>query len=234
MQIRSVVTDRRLISQFTSRGETFHTWLAYPRSDLDRSDDDVGWVPFGTIVFSDGGTLASGIHVKRILKSTIFVLATVYFIVDAVFMTIATPLARWMARKRVFVRLRKWIGSLKPYPSLALFAVPLIFLEPVKPVAAYLVGTGQIAVGVAVLTIGEILKLIIVERLFKLCRHKLLKIPLFAWAYGHWRQGVDWLVSMKAWQAARRYILKVKLFLRNFIFQLKKSSNYRRHFAHSR
>jgi hypothetical protein len=60
--------------------------------------------------------------VKRILKSAVFVLATVYFIVDAAFLTIATPLARWMARQRVFVRLRKWIGSLGPYPSLALFA----------------------------------------------------------------------------------------------------------------
>jgi hypothetical protein len=172
--------------------------------------------------------------VKRIFKSAVFVLATVYFIVDAVFLTIATPVARWMARRRVFVRLRKWIGSLRPYPSLALFAVPLIVLEPVKPVAAYLMATGQLAAGVTVLTIGEILKLVIVERIFKLCRHKLLKIPLFAWGYGHWRQGVDWLVSMKAWQAARRWILKVRLFLRKFILQLKKSSKYRRLFAHSR
>lgn len=165
---------------------------------------------------------------KRILKSAVFVLATVYFIVDAVFLKIATPLARWMARQRVFVRLRKWSGSLRPYPSLALFAVPLIVLEPVKPVAAYLMATSQIAAGVTVLTIGEILKLVIVERLFKLCRRKLLKIPLFAWSYAHWRQGVDWLVSMKAWQAARRWILKVRLLLRKFVLQLKRSANFRR------
>jgi hypothetical protein len=156
----------------------------------------------------------------------------VYFIVDAVFLTIATPLARWMARQRVFIRLRKWIGSLRPYSSLALFAVPLIVLEPVKPVAAYLIATGQIAAGVTVLAIGEILKLVIVERLFKLCRRKLLKIPLFGWGYGHWRQGADWIVSMRAWQVARRLILKVKLLLRNFFVQLKRSSKYR--FARSR
>lgn len=171
---------------------------------------------------------------KRILKSAVFVLATMYFIVDAVFLTIATPLARWMARQRVFIRLRRWIGSLRPYSSLALFAVPIIVLEPVKPVAAYLIATGQIAAGVTVLAIGEILKLVIVERLFKLCRRKLLKIPLFAWGYGHWRQGVDWIVSMRAWQAARRWILKVRLLLRNFLIQLKRSSKYRRRFAQSR
>jgi hypothetical protein len=157
-----------------------------------------------------------------------------YFIVDAVFLTIATPLARWMARQRVFIRLRRWIGSLRPYSSLALFAVPIIVLEPVKPVAAYLMATGQFAAGVTVLTIGEILKLVIVERLFKLCRRKLLKIPLFAWSYAYWRQGVDWLVSMKAWQAARRWILKVRLLLRNFLMRANWSSRYRRRFAQSR
>src|SRR6476620_7302126 len=115
-------------------------------------------------------------------------------------------LARWMARKRVFIRLRKWIGSLRPYPSLALFAVPVIVLEPVKPLAAYLIASGQMATGMTVLAIGEILKLVIVERLFRLCRGKLLKIPMFAWGYGHWRQGVNWIVSMRAWQAARRRI----------------------------
>jgi hypothetical protein len=172
--------------------------------------------------------------VKQLLKSTVFVVATVYFIIDAIFLKIAAPLARWIARKRVFVRLRKWIGSLGPYTSLALFAVPVIALEPVKPVAAYLMATGQIAAGVTVLTIGEILKLVIVERLFKLCRRKLLKIPLFAWCYGRWRQGVDWFVSMKAWQAARRWTLKVRLFLRNLLQQLKQSSKYRRLFVHSR
>jgi hypothetical protein len=188
----------------------------------------------GSIGSAAGGTLASGIYVKRILKAAVFVLATVYFIVDAVFLTIATPLARWMARQRVFIRLRKWIGSLRPYSSLALFAVPLIVLEPVKPVAAYLIATSQIAAGITTLVVGELLKLVIVERLFKLCRRKLLKIPIFAWGYGHWRQGVDWLVSMKAWQAARRWILKVRLLLRNFLMRANWSSRYRRRFAQSR
>jgi hypothetical protein len=169
--------------------------------------------------------------VKRILKSVVFVLATVYFIVDAVFLTIATPLARWMARQKIFIRLRKWIGSLRPYSSLALFAVPLIVLEPVKPVAAYLIATGQIAAGVTVLTIGEILKLVIVERLFKLCRRKLLKIPLFAWGYGHWRQGVDWIISMRAWQAARRWSLKINDLLHKLIMRYKRSSRYKRLFV---
>jgi hypothetical protein len=175
-----------------------------------------------------------GLYVKRTLKLVVFVLAAVYFVVDAIFLTIATPLARWMARQRVFVRLRKWIGSLGPYPSLALFAVPVIVLEPVKPVAAYLIATGRIAAGVMVLIVGEILKLVIVERLFQLCRRKLLKIPMFARGYAHWRQGVDWIVSMRAWQAARRWVLLLKSVFRSLLMQFKRSFKYRRLFAQSR
>ena len=171
---------------------------------------------------------------KRILKTVVFILAAVYFMrVDAIFLTVATPLARWMARQRVFVRLRKWIGSLRPYPSLALFAVPLIVLEPVKPVATYLIATGQIATGVTVLIVGEILKLIVVERLFKLCRRKLLKISMFARGYAHWRQGVNWIVSMRAWQAARRRIRVFRSVLAGLLMQFKTPSK-RRLLAQSR
>jgi hypothetical protein len=165
--------------------------------------------------------LHSGLLVKRILRSVIFVVATVYFVVDAIFLKVAAPIARWMARKRIFIRLRKWIGSLRPYPSLALFAVPVILLEPVKPVAAYLVATGSVSAGMTILIAGEVLKLVIIERLFKLCRLKLLKIPIFAWGYGHWRYGVNLIVSMRAWQAARAGILLIKGRLQKYVMQLK-------------
>ena len=165
---------------------------------------------------------------RQFFKSAFFVLAAVYFTVDAIFLKVATPLARWIARKRIFIRARRWIGSLGPYQSLALFAIPVIILEPVKPVTAYLVSTGKFSAGISVLTIGEILKLVIVERLFKLCRYKLLKIPLFARGYGFWRQGLNWVRSMEAWQTARRWALRLKLLLRDHFRETKKSSTYRK------
>jgi hypothetical protein len=36
---------------------------------------------------------------------------------------------------RVFERARRWIVTLRSYLSLALFAVPVIIQEPVKPLA---------------------------------------------------------------------------------------------------
>ena len=140
---------------------------------------------------------------NRILKPVTYVLAAVYFLVDAVFMSVAKPISNWIARHLVLRRLRAWIRSLSPYPSLALFSVPVIVLEPVKPVAAYLAATGQMLGGALTLIIGELLKLVLVERLFSLTRDKLMKIPTFAWAYGKFRQAKVWLEATQAWQTMR-------------------------------
>jgi hypothetical protein len=143
--------------------------------------------------------------VKRILKSVIFALAATYFLVDAIFMIFARPFTNRIAEHWIFGSLRVWILSLRPYSALALFAVPLIVLEPVKPVAAYLAGTGHIAVGMIVLVMGELLKLVLVERLFSVSRNKLISIPAFVWTYGRYLQAKEWLESFEAWQTARRW-----------------------------
>ena len=154
---------------------------------------------------------------NRILKSITYVLAAIYFLVDAVFMGVARPISNWVANHLVLRRLRAWIRSLPPYPSLALFSVPVIALEPVKPVAAYLAATGQMLGGALTLIIGELLKLVLVERLFSLTRDKLMKIPTFAWAYGKFRRAKGWLEATQAWQttqslsrATRGYVAHIK------------------------
>src|SRR6516164_8470715 len=76
--------------------------------------------------------------VKRILKILTYIAAGLYLLVDAIFMTLAKPIADWIAEHVALRRLRDWIKSLPPYPSLALFSVPVIVLEPIKPIAAYL------------------------------------------------------------------------------------------------
>jgi hypothetical protein len=164
------------------------------------------------------------IHVNRIVKPFVVALAAVYFLADAIFATIAHPLARWIGDHWVLSRLRSWIRSLRPYPSLALFAVPLIILEPVKPVAAYLAATGHIELGLTVLIVGEILKLVLVERLFCLTHNKLMSIPAFAWAYGKYRLARDWLEATEAWQMVRRWSRVAKLTIRNTFTELKAAS----------
>jgi hypothetical protein len=166
-----------------------------------------------------GFGLAERRRVNRILKPVTYVLAAIYFLVDAAFIAVAKPLSNWIAKHLVLRKLRAWIRSLRPYPSLALFSVPVIILEPIKPVAAYLASTGQIVSSVLTLIVGELLKLVLVERLFSLTRDKLMKIPTFAWAYTKFRQAKSWLEATEAWRTIR----SVSKAVRNYVRQMKTS-----------
>ena len=152
-----------------------------------------------------------------------FALASVYFLVDAVFMTVARPLANRIAAHWMVGSLRAQIVSLRPYPTLALFAVPLIVLEPVKPVAAYLAATGHITTGMIILVVGEVLKLVLVERLFSVSRDKLISIPAFARTYGMLLRAKEWLESFEAWQAARRAKRLAQCVVRSYVQEVKAS-----------
>ena len=165
---------------------------------------------------------------NRILKPSIFMVAAIYFLVDAVFMTVARPISNRIAEHWIFGSLRVWIVSLRPYPTLALFAVPLIALEPIKLVAAYLAWMGHTKIGMIVLVAGEILKLVLVERLFSVGRDKLLSIPAFAWTYGKYCEAKDWLESFEAWQAARRWKLLARYAVRSYVQKVKASRKLER------
>ena len=157
---------------------------------------------------------------KRILKPVTYALAALYFLADAAFMAIAKPISDWLARHLVLRRLRAWVRSLRPYPSLALFLIPVILLEPVKPVAAYLAATGHVVSSVVTFVVGELLKLVLIERLFSLTRDKLMKIPAFAWAYTKFLQAKAWLKNTEAWQTIRA----ISKATRQYLNEMKKSA----------
>jgi hypothetical protein len=161
--------------------------------------------------------------VNRVLKPVTYVLAAVYFLVDAVFMALAKPISDWIANHIILRQLRAWIRSLSPYPSLALFSVPVIMLEPVKPLAAYLAATGQFLSSALTLITGELLKLVLVERLFSLTRDKLMKIPAFAWAYVRFQQAKAWLEATEAW----RMLQSMNKAVRNRVTSMRASILYR-------
>ena len=171
---------------------------------------------------------------KRIWKPIVGVLAVVYFLVDAVLLPVAARISGWVGGHWMFRRLRNWIVSLRPYPTLLLFAVPVVLLEPVKPLAVYLAGTGHVVVGATVFVIGELLKLVLVERLFSISRDKLMSIPAFAWAYGKYRATMDWVMSLEAWQNARRWTRIAQYRLRRTMRESRASQNSRRLSAQSR
>lgn len=151
------------------------------------------------------------------LKPVIFVAAAIYLAVDEIFSSIAHPIANWLSRQPVFALVRNWITSLGPYSSLALFLVPLVLLEPVKPVAMYLAATGYFAEGALVFVVGETLKLVLIERLFHLTRDRLMTIPAFAWCYARVRGVLDYLEALPMWKATKAKLAALKVFLRDFV-----------------
>jgi hypothetical protein len=151
---------------------------------------------------------------KHALKILGYVLVTVYFIADLVFETVAVPLSRWIERLPVLQPLNDWIRGLRPYPALALFSVPVVILEPVKPVGAFLVTTGHVTEGALTICAGEILKITLIERLFRLTRDRLLQIPAFAVLYRHWIRFHDWVTSSEIWRWTREQIARLKLWCR--------------------
>jgi hypothetical protein len=161
--------------------------------------------------------------VNRILQAIVFVVVTVYIAVYAVFLTVAKPVANWVGRWRILNGLRAWIISLPPYPTLALFMVPLVVLEPLKPVAAYLIATGHVKVALTTFAFGEILKLVILERIFAISRDKLMLIPAFCWTYRKFCQIRNYLEATEACQAARRWSKVAQYAVRSYAMRMKAS-----------
>src|SRR5215813_5554375 len=142
-----------------------------------------------------------GCPMKRVLKLIAYVAATIYFVADVLFVSVARPISRWFAANFPMPRVRAWIRSLPPYPCLALFSVPVILLEPVKMIAAYMAATGQVVGATVTFVVGELLKLVLVERLFELTKNKLMTIPAFAWCYRHYARAKAWIRETDAWKA---------------------------------
>ena len=167
----------------------------------------------------------------RIWKTPVLVLATVYFVLDGLFSYLTRPITSWISKKQIFERTRRWIVSLRPYPSLALFAVPVIILEPAKPLAGYLAATGHFFAGAMTFIVAEVLKLSFVERLFQLNRNKLLSIPAFAAGYRYWRRMMDVVESLEVWKASRRLASNAARFLRTRWLQFNRArGSYRLQF----
>jgi hypothetical protein len=151
---------------------------------------------------------------RAVLRPVVVALATLYFLIDALFLWLIKPIANQLGNLAIFSRMRTFIQSLGPYPSLLLFLVPLIILEPVKPVAIYLAVKKHFVASTLVLVIGELLKITIVERLFHLNRDKLMTIRAFAVAYNFVMGWVNYLQALPPWQAVLRRFRTIKVRVR--------------------
>ena len=149
-------------------------------------------------------------RVAGALKPVIIVFAAVYFLIDAIFFSLIKPLGTWLSKLPIFARIDDLIRSLGPYPTFALFAVPLVVLEPIKPVGLYLIASGKVVDGTALIALGEIAKITIVERIFHAGRDKLMTVPAFAWCYERVMALRAYLETLAVWQAMLKAVRVIK------------------------
>ncbi len=99
------------------------------------------------------------------------------------------PLQRalaWVGRLPVLRRLEQRTRTLPPYGALALFLLPTVALLPVKLLALWLIGHGQVISGTLVILGAKLVGTAIVARLFTLTRPALMRLAWFAQVYTRW------------------------------------------------
>ena len=133
-----------------------------------------------------------------------------YFLIDALFFVLIKPFATWLSKLRIFARVGIWVRTLGPYSTLALFVIPFIALEPIKPVGLYLIASGKVIDGTFVIGVGEVLKITIVERLFQVGRDKLMTISAFARCYAFVMSWRAYFETFAVWQAMLRWTQAIK------------------------
>jgi hypothetical protein len=122
--------------------------------------------------------------VWRILSPVAAAAAPLYFLIDAIFLsavrTIIRPLARALSRLRIFNVLAAWLASLGPYSLPDAGAVAGARDHSRRSSRRGIYDRDRALVSVSLIAIGEVLKTVLVERLFHFSRDKLMTIPAFA------------------------------------------------------
>jgi hypothetical protein len=85
-----------------------------------------------------------------------------------------------------------------------------------------------------ILIVGELLKLLFIERLFNVSRDKLMSIPVFAWCYDKFCQGQDWVVALQAWQLMRRWSFVAKHAIQRYVLEFKTAQKQKTRFWQAR
>jgi hypothetical protein len=75
---------------------------------------------------------------------------------------------------------RRAVDRLGPYQSLALLAIPLSIVEPLKLAAVAVAGHGHWLTGTGMILVAYTASIFLVERLFVMVKPKLLKLDWFA------------------------------------------------------
>ncbi len=157
---------------------------------------------------------------KRIWKPILITLAIVYFLIDLLFLTFVRPLSRALRRLAVMARIQAWIDTLNRYQAMTLFLIPMVTLEPIKPIGFWMMAHHKFWLGLIVIAIGEVVKLTLVERLFHMTKTHLMTFKWFAWCLKKWGEATNYIKSLPVWQKMFRLYWKGRWRQRKFFRKL--------------
>lgn len=133
------------------------------------------------------------------------------------------PLAAGFAalgRLPCWAHLERRITRLPPWAALLVFGVPVLALVPVKLLALYLFGKGQVALGLGLVLTAKLAGTALAARLFQLTQPALMQLKWFARTYIRWKIWKDRVLlrvrNAWPWRMARRLKLQVKLILKRW------------------
>lgn len=128
-------------------------------------------------------------RLRRALLLPLLVVAALIILFEELFWdqlhAVMARLAAWAPLARV----EAWVAARGRWTLLALFGLPVAALFPVKLTALWLIGSGHVAGGLAVLIAAKVAGTAYAARLFVIGRDKLLSIGWFARGYAF----VGWL-----------------------------------------
>ena len=151
---------------------------------------------------------------RKTLKAIFFPLIAVWLLFEewgweplaALFAQLARlPLWSWFERK---------IAHLPPAGALLVFGVPMLALLPVKLLALYLFGKGQVTLALVLLLSAKIGGTALLARLFQLTQPALMQLRWFARWYPRWKAWKDGVLAAvhqsAAWRAGQEFTRSVK------------------------
>ena len=141
---------------------------------------------------------------RAFLKPLVLVAAVIYFLIDLVLLAALRPLLKRFSHLRLFRLIARWVASLSPYATLGIFLIPVILFEPAKPLAGYLIATGHFFYGALIIALAEIVKIVVLERLFHIAKPKLMTIGPFAATYTYVMEWWRWIRTLPPWAAVER------------------------------
>lgn len=103
-----------------------------------------------------------------------------------------TVLVGIVSRWQLVARLERWVLRRGRYATLALFAVPISAILPIKLIAVYLIVSGQVTTGVLVIVVAKLIGTAISARLFIIAKPKLMTFETFVMVHGK-------VLQFKAW-----------------------------------